>query len=394
MTVTIDNDGPRIHLAVDNCFASKRWCRPDEWIPLLKDLGVFNVEASADNECDPLYAGESYLNDWLDQVLEQGQKHGVRVANLYSGHGTYATTGLAHSDVRVRDHIQHDWVEPMIRSAAKLGAGLGFFCHAFSQAVLEDLDAYRFAKEDLEMRLAQLAAFAADAGVKTIGVEQMYTPHHIPWTLQGARDMLVNVMALEGHPLYTTIDVGHQSGQARFQRPAPEAIENRLQCGQRSNEAPLLWLGPQSAHDCLDHAITTKQDTQEALDSILCEMDKYPHMFAEPCDGQPYAWLEKLGCYSPIIHLQQSDGTASGHLPFNDKNNKVGIINGPDVLKAVSRSYGQEQEAGMPPKCSDIYLTIEVFSGTAANPRDIIRNIADSVNYWRQVIPDDGMALI
>src|SRR5258708_102394 len=145
---------PRIHLALDNCFASKRWTEPGEWMEIARAAGIFCVEASADNECDPLYSTPEVLQDWIEQVRWASARTGVRVVNLYSGHGTYATLGLAHPDQRIRDHIQHDWLEPMIRHAAALEAGLGFFCHAFSQSVLSDPDAYVRAKVDLYARLA------------------------------------------------------------------------------------------------------------------------------------------------------------------------------------------------------------------------------------------------
>ena len=45
---------PKIYLAIDNCFGSKRWTEPREWMDTIKSLGVYYVEASADTECDPL----------------------------------------------------------------------------------------------------------------------------------------------------------------------------------------------------------------------------------------------------------------------------------------------------------------------------------------------------
>ena len=50
---------PKLSLAIDNRFASKRWTRPADWMQLIKDLGITLVEASADTECDPLYLGEA-----------------------------------------------------------------------------------------------------------------------------------------------------------------------------------------------------------------------------------------------------------------------------------------------------------------------------------------------
>src|SRR5690349_9702404 len=109
---------PRIHLAVDNCFASKRWTEPIEWMAIARDCEIACIEASADNEIDPLYNTPDSLQRWLDKVLLASIRTGVKVVNLYSGHGTYATLGLAHSDEHIRDHIQQHWLEPMIRNAA------------------------------------------------------------------------------------------------------------------------------------------------------------------------------------------------------------------------------------------------------------------------------------
>ena len=47
----------------------------------------------------------------------------------------------------------------------------------------------------------------------------------------------------------------------------------------------------------------------------------------------------------------------------------------------------------MPQPVDEICLTLEVFAGTADLPCDIINKITDSVNYWREFIPRDGMTL-
>ena len=139
---------PRIHLAIDNCFASKRWTDPLDWARIVQQLGLRCVEASADNECDPLYADPGYLRDWLGEVQSACKETGVRVVNLYSGHGTYTTLGLAHPDRRNQERILNQWLKVMIANAAQLGAGLGFFCHAFNERILQDPLAYAKAEED------------------------------------------------------------------------------------------------------------------------------------------------------------------------------------------------------------------------------------------------------
>jgi len=47
----------------------------------------------------------------------------------------------------------------------------------------------------------------------------------------------------------------------------------------------------------------------------------------------------------------------------------------------------------MPPKCAEIYLIIEVFAGTSEIPYDILKKLEESVLYWRDFIPDDGLSL-
>jgi sugar phosphate isomerase/epimerase len=231
---------PKVFLAIDNCFASKRWTRPREWLPLVRDLGLEYVEASADTEADPLYCGEAYMNDWAQEVARNEAASGVTVVNLYSGHGTYTTLGLGHTDVRVRQRMLEMWITPMVRLAAQLKAGLGFYCHAFPLSTLQDPQEFRRAIEDLYAQLAQVARLASAQGV-TVGVEQMYSPHQWPWTIDGAADLVRRVSEKAGAPLYLTLDTGHQTGQQRFLRPDRRALDG---VAPRTDGAADIWLGP------------------------------------------------------------------------------------------------------------------------------------------------------
>lgn len=122
-------------------------------------------------------------------------------------------------------------------------------------------------------------------------------------------------------------------------------------------------------------------------------MNEHPHMFADSKDSNPYNWIRELGCWSPIIHLQQTDGTASAHRPFTDEYNKAGLIDGRKVLDAIAESYRDVNREAFPQVCKEIYLTIEVFSGTGAMSIDIIKDLRDTVSYWRQFVPKDGLKL-
>ena len=117
---------------------------------------------------------------------------------MYSGHGTYATLGLAHTSERIRDHIQNDWLKRMVDISSSLNAGLGFYCHAFNHKTLQDKDVYGEAYNDLIQRLAVISSYANQANLKAISVEQMYTPHQIPWTVKGAVEMMKGIYRYDG----------------------------------------------------------------------------------------------------------------------------------------------------------------------------------------------------
>lgn len=384
---------PKIYLAIDNCVASKRWCEPAHWMNLFADCGVYFVEASADNEIDPLYTDPTYLHEWADNVLADATRTGVKVMNLYSGHGTYATLGLAHPDIRIRDRIHHDWLDKMIDLAAEMDAGLGFFCHAFDQNTLNTPARYAFAYRDLTERLAALAAYADSKKLDSIGVEQMYTPHQVPWTVANAAQLLKDCYALNGKEFGLTIDTGHQSGQRKFSVKDDDAMKTVFESIRRNRRADGVYLGSDAAAKEIVSQTLNGASDAALLEIVKADRAAYPWLYSEYSDGDTYRWLEDLGTWSPIVHLQQTDGKSSAHQPFSEKCNANGIIRGDLVLKSLKAAYDRPERAGMPKPCEKITLTLEVFAGTADLTCDIVNKITDSVQYWRKFIPRDGLPL-
>jgi len=327
---------PVINLAVNTCFASKRFARPRDWAAVIRDAGASCVELSADCECDPLYAEPSYLADWMDEVKAVCREMGLRVTSLYSGHGSYATLGLAHSDPRVRAHLTERWLKPYARMAAELDAGIGFYMHAFNCDVMADRAKYDAAKAQLMQTLRKVGKDAKAAGARFAAIEQMYSPQHIPWTISGAYEMIRET------GLMLTVDCGHASGQHRFLRP--------------DGAAP-------------------------------------SHLTSEPADCDIYAWLASLGHLSPVIHLQQTSGKESAHRSFTADENASGIITPRRVLEAIRKAYdGAPVPAGAEP-CAELNLTLELFYLAVMTSDEIIRRLSESVAYWRECIPRDGMTL-
>ena len=170
----------------------------------------------------------------------------------------------------------------------------------------------------------------------------------MPWTIAGAADFIRRTGA------YLTIDTGHASGQRKFQRQ--------------------------------------KSGTGEAEKSPVKANSDDGYLFASPEDCDIYSWLASLAPYSPVIHLQQTDGGGSPHHPFTESFNRTGIIEPEKILKAVKASYESVNQPLLRP-CEEINLTFELFFGLTDTPSEILGALSESVKYWRKSIPKDGLAL-
>lgn len=367
---------PRIYLAIDNCVLYKRWTRPDEWGRIIRDMGIYYIEASADNELDPLYTGEEHLRRWVDEVREAQEKYAVKVANLYSGHGSYTTLGMAHPEASVRKQMVERFFKPLVNVAGQLGCGMGFFAHAFENRALQSPELYAQYVRYVEDALVEINTYAGEVGCGDLGIEKMYTPHQYPWRNQDVRELLGNVTRRSGRSFYFTEDVGHHN--PKFVRPRLE-FKNQTTRG--------VWLGSDEAYD----RINTTFD--RICDDIQKEVEKNPQLFMSDAEGGCYETLRELGCYSPIVHLQQTNGALSAHLPFTERENAKGIITGERVLRALKESYDRPPDSSMPNRVENIYLTLEIFSGTTSIMPDVLDDCHKSAEYWRQYIPEDGLPL-
>ena len=386
---------PRIYLAIDNCFASKRWTLPREWLSLVANFGLTKVEASSDTEADPLYSGSDYMLDWRRDVKAASTETCVDVVNLYSGHGTYATLGLGHPDQRIRDRMKENWIKPMIETAADLGAGVGFYCHGFPHATLQEPRLYEAARMLLFDSLAEIAAFAGERGVHEVSVEQMYAPHQIPWTIAGTRELMREVYSRAGAPMYVTVDTGHAFGQRTFGRPTFSELRKAAESMPEAATTSGLWLGSEATREIFLRA-AREQDLskrEESLLEVVDSMHANPYLFSESEDCDPYAWLSALGAYSPIVHLQQVTRSSSAHEAFTPELNAKGLIDPGKVLQSIAASYESAIDRSLPPACESIFLTLEIFGRPEVHPSKLLQQLADSVRYWRRWVPEDGRRL-
>ena len=170
-------------------------------------------------------------------------------------------------------------------------------------------------------------------------------------------------------------------------------MERAILSAREGNPIRRLWLGTEAALATYKRAVAGEISVAAAVRSVMADVETHPHLFAVPEDASNDAWVRRCGCYSPIIHLQQTDGKSSPHWTFTPENNKNGIVRPDEFLRALKASYAQPDDPAMPPKCGAITLTFEPFIATAGNTYDLLDGIAEGVRCWRRWVPRDGMRL-
>lgn len=91
-----------------------------------------------------------------------------------------------------------------------------------------------------------------------------------------------------------------------------------------------------------------------------------------------YPWLEQLGQYSPIVHLQQTVLHKSNHAPFTKEANETGYIKGDKVLDALAKSG-----------CEETILMFEISHREHYDSEfRIIQDLRESVEYWREWVSE------
>ena len=381
---------PRIHIGIDNCFAIKRWTAPEDWARVVRDLGMKYVEAVPDLECEPLLTPDDYRQEWIDRVNRVREETGVRVVMFYSNDSTYDTIGFSHPDERVRNYFVNEWFRKFIDMAAQIGSDIGYYVQATPESALYSKSGRALAWSHAKECMADVNRMAGAAGIGHVVLEQMYTPHQPPFSIDGMRQLIKDITKESGVPFYLTEDVGHHC--RKYFMPTEEDLQA---AARRYAEDGFVdvWLGSLEAYQLFTGCAGNGQLSRMTVEYLLDDFRKNADQFNTPKDADCYEWLRALGAYSPVIHMQQTDGTHSSHDPFTPENNAAGKIHPVKVLQAIAESYAKEPEAGMPPRCEDIYLIQELYLSTKDIGYQGLYKLRTSTNYLRKFIPEDGLRL-
>ncbi|GIO11563.1 xylose isomerase [Cohnella xylanilytica] len=305
----------KLELGISANFAIKRWADPNDWVRLIaRDLGIGRIQFSFD-QFDPRSRPE-LRRAYAERVREACERYGAKIHSTFTGLSIYPHNLLYHPLPEGReDGI--DWFRNAFAMTRELGAdAIG--------GPYGGMDAATFRSPELREEATRLAEEALVGLLRE--AEEVYGIRTFYW---------------EQTPIRREGPVGIGPTLAHLER-----VE-RLRGGKGAEFALCLDVG---------HAI--------------CED-------ASGEDRDPYVWLERLAPYSPIVHLQQTDGRYDRHWTFTEENNGRGIIEAERVLDALRRSRAKEA-----------FLLLEVGHPFEENDHRVRKEVEASVAYWRDAIRD------
>lgn len=194
-------------LGINNCFAVKRWPRPEEWARIAADeLGLDLVQHSLD--LVNLDAGDSALAAQAADVRGACAAAGLELTSTFTGLIAYSTSLLLHPDTVARRQAR-DWYERMIEFSVLAGAHRAGG-HVGSLSAADHDDAARRAAllAELAGTLRGLAATARTAGLEGLLVENMACARE-PATIAEIESLLAAGDRTRV-PIELCLDVGHQ----------------------------------------------------------------------------------------------------------------------------------------------------------------------------------------
>ena len=196
----------RARLGINNCFAVKRWPRPDDWASIVADdLGLDLVELSLDQLAGPdTRAGRDRMAEQTRAALS---RHGLRAETTFTGLAAYSLNLLMHPEAEYRAAARR-WYKQAIELTAQLGA-TATGGHVGSLSVPDWSDPATRARRwaDLRDALAELAAYADQAGLDHLLVENLVTDRE-PSTM-ALIETIVTERSVAHAPIQLCLDLGH-----------------------------------------------------------------------------------------------------------------------------------------------------------------------------------------
>ena len=249
---------------------------PSRWVRPLVEAGFTYFEYFTDH-LDPAFYSNVLRrkSEFVRETLRVIEKNGLEVVSIATGRLPYLTNLLSHPfDDMAEEGLR--WCKGLADMAKIFGAK--YITGHYDYITQEDLRRRpKFAVSRLIERLVLFAEYAAKKGVEAVFLEQMYTPHLKPYTIEESKKMLRALNRRSAIPVMLHMDCGHAA-------PVPETDANHTKA-----------------------------------------------------DKDPYRWLEEQYPASEMIfvHLQQTDKASSRHWAFTREYNRKGMIRAERVVRSI-----------------------------------------------------------
>ncbi len=321
-----------IDLGVNAAFMTRRYEEPESWAKIISGLG-FNYVSFDSDALDWFYSGEhDYVLQTAKEIHSIFENAGLKIVDYLTGVAPYRFFGLAHKDPEARAQM-YRWVEGAIEIAAALGAeSISGRFDAFSVEVQADPEAFQVRYRELMRQYQALALQAKKHGLTAIGIEQMYVPSLVPYTIAGTKKYFAdaNKENEEGAVIRPIVDTGHACGQ--------------------------------------NYGVSG--------DDLFYEK-----------------WLEEFGVLGNTVHIQQSRRAASDHAPFA-RDGSGGDVKIDQIIRSIKYSagnYGKNVLSGIIPVPENIYLILEALPSTADTEERVLDGLQQSIEYLRTAVPKGGI---
>lgn len=195
----------RLRLGINTCFAVKRWPRPEDWAPVVRDrLGLRLVQHSLDlvDLTNPKRRDSQVLT-----LRKASADHGLELHSTFTGLAAYSANLLLAPDASDREAALA-WYRSAIGFTAQVGGrATGGHVGCFSVADWRDPARRAELWSALRESLAQLASEAGAAGLEYLLVENLAVARE-PSTMAMIHELL-DEGAEDRSPIRLCLDVGH-----------------------------------------------------------------------------------------------------------------------------------------------------------------------------------------
>jgi sugar phosphate isomerase/epimerase len=221
----------RLTFGINNCFAVKRWPRPDEWAQVVRDeLGLDLVQHCLD------------LTDLEGDVVAQAEgvrtacaAAGLRLHSVFTGLVAYSANLMLAPDGEERRRGSDLWSRAIVFAARAGAVSAGGHVGSLSRPDADDPERRGLRWSELQLRLAELSAFATRQGLAALLVENMACDRE-PCRIAEIASLMAEGDA-EHAAITLCLDVGHQC--------APGAVGDEAD--------PYAWLRRLGPHTAVVH---------------------------------------------------------------------------------------------------------------------------------------------